>query len=396
MKHFVTLILFVSLVCKNAFAQSYSIDSIVTSLLDEIQKEQILEKEEFYPGMFYSFRGASAFPHRYRPDNNVFFTAIGSFTLKNLQKYLDKSNAALIDTILNRSSSSIPYFQNKKGLPFYNFWPTGGRIMPHSLIAQHLTKQFTISEDADDTVMILMSLLNNDSANIVFKKRLMEVSNLGTAGKQIRSTYKRFRKHKAYTTYLGYKMQTDFDMAVQCNIMYFVLEKKLPFAEQDSATLQLLAEMTKERLYMKKPIFVSPYYGSSSLIIYHLTRLMAGFHPQQLEACKATIIQDAQSLIAKTRSPLEKVILKTSLLRLGAKADFPTEKEIAYIRTIQQRKFSFFQARPAYWCRPWLKSIFLHLEGINYNFYSPTHDKILLLENLVLQKRFSQQSASNQ
>ena len=386
-----TILIAVFLNCSllSSFSQQYNADSVISILINDIEKEQIKNKGEFYPGMFYSFRGTSAFPHNYQPDNNIFFTAIGNFTLKNLKSEIDERHRASIDTILNRSSKSFHYFQQKDGLPFYNFWPRGGKIMPHSFIAQHLTKQFSISEDADDSIMILMSLENNDSVNTVVKKRLIEVSNKGNAGKRIFSTYERFRDYKAYTTYLGYNMQSDFDFSVQCNLMYFHFKSGIPFGEQDSATLQLVAEMTKQRLYMKQPTFISPYYGKSSLILYHLTRLISAFHPEILEAYKPTIIEDLKTLLGKAKTPIEKIILKTSLIRMGEQTEMPTQREIQEIRLIDQRKFSFFQARPAYWCRPWLKRILLHAEFVNYNFFSPTYDKILLLENLALSKKIN-------
>ena len=377
---------FITALIQATQAQSYKTDSVISMLVNDIEREQIKTKDVFFPGMFYSFRGASSFPHNYKPDNNIFFTAIGSFTLKNIKQHLKDEEKIIIDSILNRSSRSYDYFQHKNELPLYNFWPPGGKIMPHSLIVQHMSKQFSISEDADDTVMILMGLPNNDDSNAFVKRRLLEVSNQGSAGKKIKSTFKKYRNFKAYTTYLGYKMQTDFDFAVQCNILYFNFEKSLPLTIQDTATIQLLSKMIKDRLHVKNPKFIAPYYGKSSLILYHLTRLMARFRIPELEAQKPIIINDLKILLQKSKQTLEKIILQTSLLRMGEQVDLPDEKEIYTIRNTYQHRFSFFQARPAYWCRPFLKNILLHLEFVNYHFFSPTHDKILLLENLALRK----------
>jgi len=113
---------------------------------------------------------------------------------------------------------------------------------------------------------------------------------------------------------------------------------------------------------------------------------MEAYHPKELEIFKSTIIKDLHDQYAKARSPLEKILLQTSLIRMGEAAEILTEREIQEIRLINQKKFSFFQARPAYWMRPWLKNIFLHADFVNYNFFSPTYDKILLLENLALRK----------
>lgn len=390
MKWFLVLIIFSA---RNTAAQMYSPDSVISVLVDDIEKDQIKEKGEFFPGMFYSFRGAAAPPHRFKPDNNIFFTAIGSFTLKHLSRMINQEQQTTVYSVLERSKRAFPSFQQKDGLPLYNFWPRGGKIMPHSFIAQHMSKQFKISEDADDTVMILMALQNNDSINAILKKRLMEVSNGGTAGKKIKSTFKRFRNYQAYTTYLGYNMQTDFDFAVQCNVLYFMYNKGIFNSHQDSASLQLLSEMVKERLYMKRPKFISPYYGHPSLLLYHLTRLIAAYHPKELAAYQATIKEDLHLLYSKATTPVEKIILQTSLLRMGENAEIPTEREIQEIRLVDQHKFSFFQARPAYWCRPFLKSLLLHLEFVNYHFFSPTYDKILLLENLAMRKAINPPAA---
>ncbi len=375
-------------------AQRYSTDSVISILLDDIEKDQIKEKGEFFPGMFYSFRSASAPPHNYKPDYNIFFTAIGSFTLKHLSLTTSQDQQSTIDSILERSKRAFPAFLHKDGLPLYNFWPRGSKIMPHSFIAQHMTQQFKISEDADDTVMILMSLQNNDSANMLLKNRLIALSNGGTGGKKIKSTFKRFRKYKAYTTYLGYKMQTDFDFAVQCNVLYFMYNKGLFNSHQDSATIQLLTEMVKERLYMKRPKFISPYYGHPTLLLYHLTRLMAAYQPKELAPYQSTIIEDLRLLYAKAKTPVEKTILQTALMRMGERAEMPTELTIQEIRLVDQHKFSFFQARPAYWCRPVMKSLLLHFEWINYKFFSPAYDKILLLENLAMRKAINPPAAS--
>ncbi|MEY3348258.1 MAG: hypothetical protein RLY46_297, partial [Bacteroidota bacterium] len=46
----------------NLWAQAYNADSLITLLVNDISRDQVKERGEFYPGMFVSFRGASAFP----------------------------------------------------------------------------------------------------------------------------------------------------------------------------------------------------------------------------------------------------------------------------------------------------------------------------------------------
>ena len=50
--------------------------------------------------------------------------------------------------------------------------------------------------------------------------------------------------------------------------------------------MHVITSMVAERAYMKAPVYVSPYYVKSSILIYHLTRLMGTFHIPELEKYK--------------------------------------------------------------------------------------------------------------
>lgn len=365
-------------------AQIKLYDNLIDSLIIEIRNEQIIQKKDFYPGMFYSYRGIAAPPHNYQPDNNVFFSAIGAFTLKNLRTRISEKNKIIIDSIVRKLVSTYPNFKHKQGFPYYNFWPTGAPIMPNSLFFEYLTPIFLQGEDADDSAMVLMSSDANDSTSAILKNRMNEISNLSMPRRNIKSTFKRFRQYPAFSTYLGSKMPVDFDFAVQCNLLYFTYDRKLPFSKADIGTLALISKMVEERLYMSRPTYISPYYVKSSILLYHLTRLMAAFNPRSLEAFKPQLINDLKLLQRKTNNIMEHVLINTSLLRLGVETPLPQINSIASFENSNQKKFVFFQARPAFWYRSPLKQIFLHVPYLNSQFYSPTYNKVLLLENLVL------------
>jgi len=65
---------------------------------------------------------------------------------------------------------AYPYFKNRDSLPYYNFWPTNMVIMPHTYYFKYLKGVFGQGEDADDSVMILMTNNSNDSAKRALKK----------------------------------------------------------------------------------------------------------------------------------------------------------------------------------------------------------------------------------
>jgi len=379
MKKFVFLTLF-SLFTLFSFAGNDSL--LINSLLKEIASMQIKQDDgEFYAGMFYSSRECGGFPHNHQRDNNVFFTAITAFSIKNMLPYLTGQNKATAQSIISKAVATYPHFKNRFGNPFYNFWPTNAPIMPHTYYFKYLKGIFGQGEDADDSVMILMSAEKNDSTNRVLKKRMVDVSNLSR--RKIISTFKKYREYPAYSTWLGFKMTPDFDFSVQCNLMYFTLQKQLPFARQDSATIDLLAEMVKNREYIKHPVYISPYYVKTPVLLYHLARLMGAFYIPQLEQYRSQIVADIRKELVESTNVMDHIILRTSLLRLKADAPPLDVNSMEEFEKSNQQYYIFFQARPAFSYPTPFKQVFLHWSYINYYFYCPAYNKTLWLEYLV-------------
>ncbi len=377
---FLILLLFFS---SQSFSQKN--DSLIHALLLNIESMQVKQDGEFYAGMFPSYRECGGAPHNYQPDNNIFYTAVAAFTLRNMLPYLNADDKVIAEKIIANIQKIYPLFRNKHGYPYYGFWATEDPIMPHTYFYKYLKQIFGQGEDADDTVIILMTNKNNDDDNLVLKQRLQAVANLSK--QKIISTYKKYQHIPAYSTYLGSRTVPDFDFAVQCNILYFVLDKKLHFVKQDSATLHIITEMVRNREYMKTPVYISPYYVRSSILIYHVVRLMSAFHIPELEVYKQQLIDDAQKEFASSTNVMDKMLLSTSLMKLGAKPGLPPFTSINDFENTNQKQFVFFQARAAYSYPTPLKQMMLHFSYINYYFYCPAYYKILWLENLVWQNR---------
>src|ERR1700709_2066112 len=74
-----------------SFSDSYSQnnDSLIHALLLDIASMQVQKDGEFYAGQFPSFRECGGAPHNYQPDNNIFYTAVAAFALRNMLPYLN-------------------------------------------------------------------------------------------------------------------------------------------------------------------------------------------------------------------------------------------------------------------------------------------------------------------
>ena len=384
-----TVFLFFLLIANASYLSAQSDSALITAIIKDIKASQFKQDGEFYTGMFAGFRQCKGFPHNYQPDNNIFFTAITTFTLKNIAPQLNDDDKKNTLEIIKNTATAYPHYRNQGGKPFYSFWPVNAPILPHSYFINRFNGIFAQGDDADDSVMILMSNDNDESDNKALKERMIQVSNLKK--RKINATFKKYRNLPAYSTYLGEKMHPDFDFAVQCNILYFNLEKKLPLVKEDSATILLLSEILKNREYIKRPVYISPSYIKPAVLIYHVTRLMAAFKIAELEVYKQQLIADANKLLAKATNIMDRIILRTALLRLGAGVSDLTINSMADFEKTDQDKFIFFQARAAFAQPTPIKQIFLHWNYLNYTFYCSTYNKTLWLEYLVLknnQKHF--------
>lgn len=382
------LIIFTAFVCLFFTAKSQQSDTaLISQLISDIQSAQATEaSREYCPGMFPAYRECGGIPHNYKADNNIFFTAVGVVALKNMLPYLNDSNRLKVITIIEKAVKAYPKFQSRYGQPFYNFWGTNDVIMPHSYVFKYMKSIFGQSEDADDSVMILLGEDNNDSMCAVLKKRLIQASNLSE--KKIIATYRKYKNIPAYSTWLGARMPVDFDFGVHCNVLYFVMEKKLPLVKQDSATITLLAKMIAAREYVKAPVYLSPYYVRTPVLLYHLARLMGKFKIPQLEPYKPQIVADIKQQLTVCYNVMDQIILRTALLRLSGAAPLLDLENIKEFEQSNQRNFVFFQARAAFSYPTPFKQIFLHWSYVYYYFYSPAYNKILWLEFLVEKQRY--------
>ncbi len=355
-------------------------DSLIAALLHDIAADQVSTAGEFYAGSFPSYRECRGVPHNYRPDNNIFFTALSIFSLRNILPQLSAADKIIARQIIDSAQKAFPFYADKSGLPFYSFWPNGKGILPHAFFINKI-KLIDMGQDADDAVMSLMATAAADSTCSSLKKRMLQVNNGNR--KKTNSTYRRYRNIPAYSTWLGYKMKPDFDLGVHCNILYFMLDKKMPLVKQDSATIQLIAQVLQHHDYKNSAPYISPFYARTPVLMYHLAKLMGRFYVKDLEPYKTQLITDIQNELTKTNSLMDHIILSTSLLRLGAK---PAAIDIPSISTFEKSgtdKFVFFQARAAFPYPTPLKQIFLHWSYLVYNFYCPVYNKVLLLEYLV-------------
>lgn len=289
-------------------------EDTIDLLLKEIEKRQSKGGNHFAEGLFPSFRSNSFLFYK-RPDTNVFFTANIVFILQQLKSHLSEKYNSIIDKIISLAIRNYPDFQNKDGLKTYNFWQTKpSNHFPNGNIFKRF-EHFRIPDDIDDTALVYLTLPYSRDDVLWLKEKLTQHANLEKL--QIRNTFEHYRNLKVYSTWFGKNMPIEFDVCALCNLMYLIEKHCLPRNDHDTDTYRFLREVIERNEFMTDPFTVAHNYATTPLIIYHYARLLGDFSIPELDSCREKLIHTIKASFEKEKSYMNKIILETSLIKLG-------------------------------------------------------------------------------
>ena len=369
------LLVFVSL---GLSAQSPRIDSLLQRIADCQQQKQ----GEFYDvGLFPSQRIHLKRKNYRKEDNNIFFTGLVVWTLRSQRGNLISGNQTLVDSICVRAVRNYPRYRNRQGGITYNFWQTQPSLHFPNDPSLSKKKKYMLPDDLDDTSVLYLSENQGDSLNHQLKHEMALHAN--RSKKTIHNTRRKYKHLIAYSTWFGKHMPIDFDLCVQTNALRFVMDKRLEWDEHDIETIHLIRDMVLANEHLDRPSFVSPHYQQSSVILYHLARLVAAHTKQHgLAEIKEKLIQDLKTQGQRVQHPMERLLLHTSLLRFGIQPDFAVE--------VQEKDFDdfyFFVANMTSTLPNPLKGWFAKSKRFNFYYQSKAYYWGLVWENEMLQKK---------
>jgi hypothetical protein len=306
----------------------------LNGLINKIRESQQQPDLHFPGGLIPTYRTNTQIGY-HRPDTTMFFPAIIAFTLQSIKDQIrDPRTREIIDQITADVVATYPHFQNKDGLNTYNFWKTKpSRHFPNGYLFRRF-EHFRIPDDSDDTAMAYLTTSPSKEELIWLKSKLAQHAN-GT--KQfIQNTYPEYRQLKAYSTWFGKNMYIEFDACVLSNLLYCIFEYQLPLNQHDEDSLTYIRSVIETDRYRTAPFRCAHQYPRTPLIIYHITRLIAKFNPPELATIIPKLITDSQELLHSCEHVMDKVLIATSLMRLGQ----PTQR-IA-IERVQAKDFKGF------------------------------------------------------
>lgn len=362
--------------------------ALINYLMNRIEQEQIKSDSFFLPGGFPSYISNKPRFTQKKGDNNMFFNGLILCTIKDVKEELSLNNQKIFDSMVVRSTPFFKRFENKTGRSTYNYWRTDSVfVFPYTWWVPILRGYVTLPDDLDDTSYGLMSLSAPDSTAKKVHQLMQQYVN--SDAKKVKGWPKKYNSIPAYSTWFGKNFPVLFDITVLSNVLYFVQSYNLPWTPADSASLQLIIKVIENGDHVTHPIFVSPNYGSTTLILYHLATLMSVREIPALENMKPILLEDAAREYLATDNLLEKIVLSSTFLKWGY---LPPELEIPPIsdleKIIENNNMPFFLANIfSYFPKIIMKDFVKRGWGLYYP-YCPAYNNTLLLEYLLLRNKW--------
>jgi hypothetical protein len=343
-----------------------------TVTMAQISDLQIRNDSFYDAGLFPSerLRGRAK---KARQDNNIFFTALTVFTLQSIRKGLTPSDRIILDTIASRAKRCYTKYRNRNGDITFNFWQTKPDVpFPNTRILSRLDKM-RLPDDLDDTAIIYLTQPDDDTRDKELKTKMEAHAAKG----RVRTTLKKYQRSQVYGTWFGKRMPQEIDICVMANAMVFVLERKLPLDSIDFKTLSLIEKMVMESDHLKYPHIVSPQYKNSSIILYHVARLLEVAGSKLSPSLREKVISDLKASVVQSSNEMEKVVLLTSLYRLGVSIENNADQSRAKVdfRTFYWFRANLMSGKPVF-----IKRMIGRGNWLDYKFRSEAYYLSLLME----------------
>lgn len=351
---------------------AWSQENLILQKINDLQ----IEQDSFYSKGLFPTEVRRNRQKRTWQDNNIFYSALIAYTLNQSQSDLSEKDKNEVQKIVDNVTSNFPAYSNRKGGPTYNFYQTHPENQFPQFKRLSQKDKFRLPDDLDDTSILVLTL--NDPKN---KKKVDSVKTLAIdqvkLHPKLNSALKQDKKAAAYRTWFADKMDQEFDICVMANALLLWNSNNLPKDEVDDATVLFIYRHLSENIVLKKPHLSSPQYLKSSIILYHLSRTFSTYEHPLAPSIREKLLTDLKEMLRNSKSPMEKVILLSSLYRLGESLNYQIElsnleKEV--------QMFTWFNANLISGKPIFIKRLFGKQHPLLYSYTCEAYNWALILE----------------
>ena len=294
----------------------------VESVLNHIYDSQ-MKNDPFYNDGLFEVKRTMSTTSDVDDDNTLFYPALVAITLKSVYDNLSKNEKIISDSIIARVNRNSGLYKSRNGRASFNFWQTIPPDIPFPNGSPRFAQiKYRLPDDFDDTSIISLAREPNDSLDRAVRDLMS--SYVAREGRPLMtSTFKEYQDSKAYEVWFADKYPQDFDICAITNILLFTHRRGFNFNKYDSASIDLIKKMILNKHHLSDPTIISPFYRKTASILYHVTRLMDELEVGYFDEIKPIIIEDLKKHLDKSKNELEKVLVYSSLYRLGV--EYPVE-----------------------------------------------------------------------
>ncbi|WP_420317332.1 hypothetical protein [Ekhidna sp.] len=369
-KSFIFSILIILSLCGNS---QYSIIDVLERL-DSLQVDQ----NDFYDSGLFPCQRSWSFSNNPVEDNTIFFSASIAFTLREIYPLLDSGAQLIAHQIIAGVGRNYQKYRSRKSEATFNFWQTIAPDLPFPNGGRLISNEGMRLPDDYDTSCLIALAAGNDSVSLNLRKAMVEYANRANRNENEPTTLNEYKDSQAYEVWYAKEMPQTFDICVMSNALLFVVKNGFELNGTDSATFELIQQMIRNDDHLTNTKFISHHATSPALILYHVSRLIKADSLGILNDLNRIVIEDLLQLLDESENEMEKVLILTSLFRLGHSiSEAPNFDELS--KDLQS--FIFFSVKP-------FGSGFssLRLDGISptIDWYCEAYNWALVLEYLVL------------
>ena len=292
------------------------------ALIEKIESFQI-KQHEFYDAGLFPVERTWSFSSKPVADNTIFFTASIISTLRMVYADLNDESQQKVDLIISNAELLYPKYKSRNGEITYNFWQTIEPDLPFPNGSKLISNErLRLPDDFDTSVLIALAKEENGSTDKLLRERMTNYSSRQNRADVKLYTLKKYEDYLAYETWFGKDMPQTFDVCVMSNVLLYVTRKQFELNAYDSASISLIREMIQNNDHMERTVDVSHHSNSPALVLYHVARLIASDSSKVLDDIRDKVVTDLISINEETENEIEKIMIATSLLKLGQKTDY--------------------------------------------------------------------------
>ncbi len=354
-------------------------------LLQRIFELQKLQRPSLLAGVVPSYVTRKPTMSEAKINNNIFYNDLLIVTLQNLEPSL-RLHTTVIDSIIHRARLPFQKFANKKGRGTYNFWRTDSAYrFPYGWWTNAFHRDYAPPDDLDVTALSMLALAN-DSSSVARIHSIMQ--GYAHHGEKSRSVDKKYQSYQFYSSWFGKKIPVVLDVCVLTNVLWMVQAQNLRWTKVDSASLDLIAACIANRDIVDQPLRISPYYGKTSLLLYHIARLMYVRAIPKLEVLKPTLCALALDEFQHSEDLLEKIVLSTALMKWGYEAPLLALPGRTELNTqIEKSNYPFFIGNVPSYLSNGKRVLLTKMKAGLFYHYCPAWNDALFLEYLILKNQ---------